>query len=43
MARSFIEAGDWKSAALTMEEGLKSNPDFQEGLRLQTFIRKNLA
>jgi len=43
MARSYIEAGDWKSADITMVDGLKSNPDFQEGLRLQTFIRKNLA
>lgn len=43
MARSYIEAGDWKSANVTMEEVLKSNPDFQEGLRLQAFIRKNLV
>jgi len=43
MARSYIEAGDWKSADITMVDGLKNNPDFQEGLRLQTFIRKNLA
>ena len=43
MARSYIEAGDWKSAGHTIDEGLKNNPDFQEGLRLQTFIRKNLA
>jgi tetratricopeptide (TPR) repeat protein len=43
MARSYIEAGDWKSANATMEEGLKNNPDFQQGLQLQTFIRKNLA
>jgi tetratricopeptide (TPR) repeat protein len=42
MARSYIEAGDWKSANNTMEDGLKNNPDFQEGLRLQAFIRKNL-
>lgn len=43
MARSYIEAGDWKLADITMEEGLKNSPDFQEGLRLQTFIRNNLA
>lgn len=43
MARVHIEAGDWKSADNAMEEGLKSSPDFQEGLRLQTFIRKNLS
>jgi tetratricopeptide (TPR) repeat protein len=43
MARSYIEAGDWKSANSTIEEGLKNNPDFPEGLRLQTFIRKNLV
>lgn len=43
MARCHIEAGDWKSADSAMEEGLKHNPDFQEGLRLQNFIRKNLT
>lgn len=43
MARSFIEAGDWKSADSVMEQGLNNNPDFQEGLRLQAFIRRNLA
>ncbi len=43
MARSFIEAGDWKSASNTIDEGLKSNPEFQEGLKLQAFIRKNLV
>lgn len=43
MARSYIDAGDWKAANVTMEEVLKDNPDFQEGLRLQTFIRKNLT
>jgi tetratricopeptide (TPR) repeat protein len=42
MARSYIDAGDWKSANSAMEEGLGHNPDFQEGLRLQNFIRKNL-
>lgn len=43
MARSYIEAGDWKSANSTMEEGLKNDPDFPEGLRLQAFIRKNIS
>jgi tetratricopeptide (TPR) repeat protein len=43
MARTYIEAGDWKSADNAMEEGLKSNPDFEEGLRLQSFIRRNLT
>jgi tetratricopeptide (TPR) repeat protein len=42
MARSYIAAGDWKSANSTMEEGLKRSPDFQEGLRLQAFILKNI-
>jgi hypothetical protein len=42
MARSYIEAGDWKSADITMVDGLKNNPDFQEGIQLQSFIRKNL-
>jgi tetratricopeptide (TPR) repeat protein len=43
MARSYIGAGDWKSADSTMEKCLKSNPDFQEGIRLRSFIGKNLA
>ena len=42
MARSFIEEGNWKSADATMVEGLKHNPDFQEGIKLQSFIRKHL-
>ncbi len=42
MARSFIDAGDWKSARNTMEEGLKAHPDFEEGLQLQAFIQKNI-
>jgi tetratricopeptide (TPR) repeat protein len=42
MARSYIEAGDWKSAGHTIDEGLKNNPDFQEGIQLQSFIRKNI-
>jgi tetratricopeptide (TPR) repeat protein len=42
MARSYIEAGDWKSAGDTIDEGLKNNPDFQEGIQLQSFIKKNL-
>ena len=43
LSRAYIESGDWKAAGNTIDEGLKNNPDFQEGLRLQTFIRKNLA
>jgi tetratricopeptide (TPR) repeat protein len=42
MARSYIEAGDWKSAGETMDEGLKNNPEFQEGIQLQSFIRKHV-
>lgn len=43
IARSHIDAGDWKAADSTMEECLKNSPDFPEGLRLQAFIRKNLV
>jgi len=43
MARAYIEAGDWTSADSTMKDALKGSPDFQEGLRLQTFIRKHLT
>ena len=38
MARAYIEADDWKSAKNTMEEALKTNPDFQEGIQLLVFI-----
>jgi tetratricopeptide (TPR) repeat protein len=40
MARSYMEAGDLKSAKNTMEEGLQANPDFQEGVQLLVFISK---
>jgi tetratricopeptide (TPR) repeat protein len=42
MARSYIDACDWKSAKDTIEEGLKTNPGFEEGIRLRAFIQKNL-
>jgi len=42
MARSYIEAGDWKSAKNAMEEALKDSPDFQEGIQLLVFINENL-
>lgn len=42
MARSYIEAGDWKSAKNAMEEALKASPDFQEGIQLLMFINENL-
>ena len=42
MAHAFIGAGDWTSAKNTMEEGLKMNPAFQEGIQLTDFISKNI-
>jgi tetratricopeptide (TPR) repeat protein len=42
IARSYIEAGDLKSAKNAMEEALTTNPDFQEGIQLIAFIYKNL-
>jgi len=42
MARSYIEAGDWKSAKNAIEETLKTNPDFQEGIKLLAYISENL-
>ena len=42
LARVYIEAEDWKSAKNTMEEGLKINPEFQDGIQLIDFISKNL-
>jgi tetratricopeptide (TPR) repeat protein len=41
MSRSYIEAGDWKSAKNAMEEALKTSPDFQEGIQLLSFINEN--
>jgi tetratricopeptide (TPR) repeat protein len=41
MSRSYIGAGDWKSAKNAMEEALKTNPDFQEGIQLLAFINGN--
>lgn len=41
MARSFIDAGDWKSAKNAIEEGLKTHPGFEEGIRLLAFIHSN--
>jgi tetratricopeptide (TPR) repeat protein len=41
MARVYIEAEDWKSARNAMQEALKTNPDFQEGVQLLAFISKN--
>jgi tetratricopeptide (TPR) repeat protein len=38
LARVYIEAEDWKSAGNTIQEALKVNPDFQEGLQLMAFI-----
>lgn len=43
LTRAFIESGDWKSAKNAMEEGLKTKPDFKEGLQLLNFINKNMA
>lgn len=43
MARSYMEAGDLKSAKNTMEEGLQTNPEFKEGMNLLTLINKNLG
>ena len=43
MSRAYIEAGDWKSAKNTMEEGLKTNPDFQEGLQFMAYIDRKMT
>lgn len=42
LARAYIETEDWKSAKNTMQEALKINPDFQEGIRFHAFIDKNM-
>lgn len=42
LARVYIEDEDWKSAKITMEEGLKINPEFQDGILLIDFISKKL-
>jgi len=43
LARAYIGITNWNSAKKVMEEALKSNPDFQEGLNLKAFIEKNLS
>jgi hypothetical protein len=42
MARSYIDACDWESTKDTIVEGLKTNPGFEEGVRLLAFIKINL-
>ena len=42
IARSYIEAGDLKSAKNAIEQALKTNPDFGEGVQLIAFIDENL-
>lgn len=43
LARAYSEAEDWKSARNTMQEALKINPDFQEGIRLLCYIDKKMT
>lgn len=42
IARSFVEACDWKMAKDTIEEALKVHSDFDQGVRLLAFIQKNI-
>jgi len=43
LSRVHIESRDWNAAKSAMEEGLKINPDFQEGTRLLIFVNKHLS
>lgn len=40
LARVHIDIGDGASAAIAMQEALKVNPDFKEGIQLLAFISK---
>ena len=40
MARVYIDKKEWKTAAETVNEGLKINHDFPEGIRLLKYIRE---
>jgi len=42
LARVHIDAGDWAAARTAAQEAIRANPDFQEGLRLRTFIDRKL-
>jgi tetratricopeptide (TPR) repeat protein len=42
LAHAYIGATDWKAAKNSMEEGLKVNPEFREGVQLMAFIDKNM-
>ena len=41
IARVYIAKGEWKVAAETINEGLKINPQFEEGIKLLKYIREN--
>jgi tetratricopeptide (TPR) repeat protein len=40
MARVYISKGQWKAAAEIINEGLKINNDFPEGIKLLKYIRE---
>ena len=41
VARVYISKEEWKTAAETIGEGLKVNPDFGEGIKLLKYIREH--
>jgi tetratricopeptide (TPR) repeat protein len=43
LARVHIDMGDGASAGIAMQEALKANPDFQEGIQLLAFISKKYS
>jgi tetratricopeptide (TPR) repeat protein len=43
LARVHIDMGDGASARIAMQEALKANPDFQEGIQLLAFISKKYS
>lgn len=42
LAHAYIGNTDWSSAKNSVEQSLKINPDFQEGMQLMTYIKKNI-
>jgi len=43
IARAFLEKKDWSQAERSIREGLKANPDFQEGKNLLAYIRSQAS
>ncbi len=43
VARCYVEKKEWENAHEAIEEGLKINADFKEGMELQDYIKKHIT